>query len=314
LGLGIGLAFFADYLDNTVNKIEAVESTFALPILGAVPALASVERRKRLEGTTNGQEEQSFELITHQDRASMLSEAIRSLRTSILFSLPENPPRLLLVTSAEPGDGKTGVAVNLAIALSQLGGDTLLIDADMRGPNCHRILGLDRTPGLSNFLVGDVELGTVIKPTAIPTLFYLLPAGQSPLNPAELLSSERMSAALDSLTQQFRYVIIDSPPVLGFTDSVLLSTLAEATLFVIRAGKTPRDAAQRAIGMLNAVNAKILGVVLNHLDMQSNGYSQYRDYHDYYRKKSEHQGAMAKKQRDRSNTAGGSHAHGHESP
>ncbi|HWR21409.1 MAG TPA: polysaccharide biosynthesis tyrosine autokinase, partial [Verrucomicrobiae bacterium] len=302
LSLGIGLAFFADYFDNTVNNIEEVESTFALPILGAVPALASVGQKKRLKGTTNGQEEKSFELIMHQDRASLLSEAIRSIRTSILFSLPENTPRLLLVTSAEPGDGKTGVAVNLAIALSQLGGDTLLIDADMRCPDCHRILGLDRTPGLSNFLVGDAELSAVIKPTAIPTLLYLLPAGQSPLNPAELLGSERMSATLDLLTQQFRYVIIDSPPVLGFTDSVLLSTLVEGTLFVIRAGKTSRDAAQRAVGTLDAVNAKILGVVLNHLNLQGNGYSYYQDYHDYYRRKSEHQGVMAKEQRDRNNT------------
>lgn len=297
LGLGIGLAFFADRLDNTINKIEEVEPTFALPILGAVPALASVERRKRLRGATDSRDARSFDLIMHHDQTSLASEAIRNIRTSLLFSLPENPPNLLLVTSAEPDAGKTGVAVNLAIALSQLGGDTLLIDADMRCPDCHRILELDRTPGLSNFLVGEAELSAVIKPTAIPTLLYLLPAGQSPLNPAELLSSERMSAALNFLTQQFKYVIIDSPPVLEFTDSVLLSTLAEGTLFVIRAGATPRDAAQRAIGMLNGVNAKILGVVLNHLDLQNTGYSYYHDYDDYYHRKSEQRDAVVS-QRD----------------
>jgi capsular exopolysaccharide synthesis family protein len=292
LSLGIGLAFFADYLDNTVNKIEEVESTFALPILGAVPALASVERRKRLKGTTNnGQEAKLFELAMYQDQSSLVSEAIRNIRTSLLFSLPENPPKLLLVTSAEPGDGKTGVSINLSIALSQLGGDVLLIDADMRYPDCHRILGQDRTPGLSNFLVGDAELSAAIKPTAITNL-YLLPAGQSPLNPAELLGSERMKVALDLLCQQFKHVIIDAPPVLGFTDSVLLSTFAEGTLFVIRAGKTVRDAAQRAIRMLNAVNAKILGVVLNNLDLHSNGYSHYQDYHDYYHRKSERHGSV----------------------
>lgn len=312
LSLGIGLAFFADYLDNTVNKIEEVESTFALPILGAVPALASVERRRRLKGTTNGQETKLFELAMYQDQSSLVSEAIRNIRTSLLFSLPENPPKLLLVTSAEPGDGKTGVSINLSIALSQLGGDVLLIDADMRYPDCHRILGQDRMPGLSNFLVGDAELSAVIKPTATSNL-SLLPAGQSPLNPAELLGSERMRDALELLCQQFKYVIIDAPPVLGFTDSVLLSTFAEGTVFVIRAGKTVRDAAQRAVRTLNAVNAKILGVVLNNIDLQSHGYSYYQDYHDYYHRKSERHGVVAREQHDRSNTPGASHAHEHES-
>ena len=286
LSLGIGLAFFADCLDNTVNKIEEVESTFALPILGAVPALAAVERRKRLGGTANGQEIKTFELAMHHDQSSLVSEAIRNIRTSLLFSLPDNPPKLLLVTSAEPGDGKTGVSINLSIALSQLGGDILLIDADMRYPDCHRILEQDRTPGLSNFLVGDAELSATIKPTAIPNL-YLLPAGQSPLNPAELLGSERMRDAMELLCRQFKHVIIDSPPVLGFTDSVLLSTFADGTLLVIRAGKTVRDAALRTVKTLDSVNAKILGVVLNNLEISGNGYSYYRDYHDYYHRKSE---------------------------
>lgn len=286
LSLGIGLAFFADYLDNTVNKIEEVESTFALPILGAVPALASAERRKRLKGTTNGQGAKAFELIMHQDQSSLVSEAIRNIRTSLLFSLPDNPPKLLLVTSAEPGDGKTGVSINLSVALSQLGGDILLIDADMRYPDCHRLLEQDRTPGLSNFLVGDADLSAAIKPTTIPNL-YLLPAGQSPLNPAELLGSERMRDALELLCRQFKHVIIDSPPILGFTDSVLLSTFADGTLLVIRAGKTVRDAALRAVRTLNAVNAKLLGVVLNSLELHGNGYSYYQDYHEYYHRKSE---------------------------
>lgn len=286
LSLGIGLAFFADYLDNTVNKIEEVESTFALPILGAVPALTSAERRKRLKKATNGQDAKSFELIMHQDQSSLVSEAIRNIRTSLLFSLPENPPKLLLVTSAEPGDGKTGVSINLSVALSQLGGDILLIDADMRYPDCHRLLEQDRMPGLSNFLVGDAELSATIRQTAIPNL-YLLPAGQSPLNPAELIGSERMRDALELLCRQFKHVIIDSPPVLGFTDSVLLSTFADGTLLVIRAGKTVRDAALRTVRTLHAVNAKLLGVVLNSLELHGNGYSYYRDYHDYYHRKSE---------------------------
>ncbi len=295
LGLGIGLAFFADYLDNTVNKIEEVESTFALPILGAVPALASVERKKRLKGMTNGQDVKPFELIMHQDQSSLVSEAIRNIRTSLLFSLPENPPKLLLVTSAEPGDGKTGVSMNLSVALAQLGGNILLIDADMRYPDCHRILEQDRAPGLSNFLVGDAELSATIKPTMVPNL-YLLPAGQSPLNPAELLGSERMKVALELLCRQFKHVIIDSPPLLGFTDSVLLSIVADGTLVVVRAGKTVRDAALRAVRMLNAVNAKILGIVLNNLELRGNGYAYYQDYHDYYHRKSElHGSAMSRR-------------------
>lgn len=290
LSMGVGLAFFSEYLDNTLNTVEEVEDAFGLPILGIVPALAYVERRKRLRGATNGEGKHSFELIMQQDQTSLLSEAIRNIRTSLLFSLPENPPKLLLVTSPEPGDGKTGVSINIATALSQLGGDVLLIDADMRYPDCHRILGQDRTPGLSNFLVGDAELTKVVSSTSIPNL-YLMPAGQFPLNPAELLGSERMKVALELLCQQFKHVIIDSPPVLGFTDSVILSTVADAVVLIVRGGKTTREAAQRTIITLEGVNAKILGVVINSIDLHGNGYSYYSDYLDYYRRKSETRGS-----------------------
>jgi capsular exopolysaccharide synthesis family protein len=178
------------------------------------------------------------------------------------------------------------VSINTAIALSQLGGDVLLIDADMRYPDCHRILGQERTPGLSNFLVGDAELTQVVSSTSIPNL-HLMPAGQLPLNPAELLSSERMKTALDLLCQQFRHVIIDSPPVLGFTDSAILSTIVDAVVLIVRGGKTTREAALRTIRTLEGVNAKILGVVINSFDIQGNGYSYYVDHLDYYRRKSE---------------------------
>jgi capsular exopolysaccharide synthesis family protein len=226
----------------------------------------------------------------HEDKTSLLSEAIRNIRTSLLFSLPENPPKLLLVTSAEPGDGKTGVSINISTALSQLGGNVLLIDADMRYPDCHRILGKDRTPGLSNFLVGDAELTQVVSATSVPNL-YLMPAGQFPLNPAELLGSERMKVALDLLCQEFKHVIIDSPPVLGFTDSAILSTVADGVVLIVRGGKTSREAVQRTIRTLDGVNAKILGVVINSLDLYGNGYSYYGDYLDYYRRKSESRGS-----------------------
>ena len=286
LSMGVGLAFFSEYLDNTLNTVEEVEGAFGLPILGVVPALAYADRRKRLKGATNGEGDHTFQLIMYQDQTSLLSEAIRNIRTSLLFSLPENPPKLLLMTSPQPGEGKTGVSINTAIALSQLGGDILLIDADMRHPDCHRILEQERTPGLSNFLVGEVGLARVVRATAIPNL-HLMPAGQFPLNPAELLGSERMKVALDLLRQQFRHVVIDSPPVLGFTDSVILSTIADAVVLIVRGGKTTREAALRTIRTLNGVNAKILGVVINSLDLQGNGYPYYSDYLDYYRRKSE---------------------------
>jgi capsular exopolysaccharide synthesis family protein len=287
LSMGVGLAFFSEHLDNTLNTVEEVEGAFGLPILGAVPALAyAANRRKRLKGATNGEGHHSFHLIMYQDQTSLLSEAIRNIRTSLLFSLPENPPKLLLMTSPQPGDGKTGVSINTAIALSQLGGGVLLIDADMRYPDCHRILEQERTPGLSNFLVGEAELARVVRATAIPNL-HLMPAGQFPLNPAELLGSERMKVALDLLCQQFRHVIIDSPPVLGFTDSVILSTIAEAVVLIVRGGKTTREAALRTIRTLDGVNAKILGVVINSLDLRGNAYPYYSDYLDYYRRKSE---------------------------
>jgi capsular exopolysaccharide synthesis family protein len=288
LTMSVGLAFFSEYLDNTVNTVEEVEYAFGIPLLGVVPRLSFAEGKKRLRGANGIDGEGPFASMTHRDHTPLLGEAIRSIRTSVLFSLPETPPKLLLVTSPQPGDGKTGVSINLAVALSQLGGSVLLIDADMRHPNCHRILGQGRVPGLSNFLVGDEELGAVIKATRIPKL-YLMPVGQLPLNPSELLGSERMKFALAILCHQFKHVIIDSPPVLEFTDSVILSTMAQGVMLIMRGGKTSRDAAQRAITMLERVNAKIVGVVLNNVDLKGNGYSHYRgsrEYQDYYRKRS----------------------------
>jgi succinoglycan biosynthesis transport protein ExoP len=291
LTMGIGLAFVFEYFDNTLNTVEEIEYAFGTPIMGLIPGLAYVERKKRLKAVIDGNGKSSFELSMQHDPSSLISEAIRTIRTSILFSLPETPPKLLLVTSPEPGDGKTGLSVNLAVALSQLGREVLLIDADMRYPDCHRILGQDRAPGLSNFLVGDADLTATIKPTKVPKL-YLMPAGQYPLNPAELLGSERMKASLDLLGQQFSHVIIDSPPVLGFTDSVLLSTITDGVLLVIRAGKTSRDAAERTIRTLDGIHAKLLGVVFNNVNIAGHGYSYYSHYLDYYRRKSEQQSSI----------------------
>lgn len=287
LGMGVAAAYFFELFDKTVKSAGDVEYAFNAPVLALVPRTADAQRNRYLQAISNGTEENSFELTMHYEQASMLSEAIRHLRTYLLFSLPENPPKCLLLTSAEPGDGKTGIAVNLSIALAQTGAEVLLIDADMRHPRCHKICGGDAAPGLSDYLTGDKELTQVVKPTTIPRL-HLLPAGQALLNTAELLSSEheRMRAAVNQLCRQFRHVIIDSPPVLGFTDATLLSTIAEYIVFVVRERKTSMEATHAALRVLDQVNAKLLGVVVNNAEPDDNRYH-YGYYSESYRSRSE---------------------------
>lgn len=223
-----------------------------------------------------------FALVTHSDLRSMLTEAFRTLRTSLLFSSPESPPKSILCTSAHPAEGKTGVAMNTAITLSQLGRRVLLIDGDMRRPTCHQLLDLPATPGLSDYLTGNAELASIIRQTAVPHL-HCVPAGTAPINPAELLASSRMRATLAGFAQAFDHVVIDAPPLLGLADAAILATMASGVILVVRAEQTPREAIQQALKPLIELHVKLLGIVLNHVNVRLNGYSHYYAYHSYYR-------------------------------
>jgi capsular exopolysaccharide synthesis family protein len=279
LFLGVGLAFFLEYLDNTVKTPEDVEQLIRLPAFGMVPEI-SYERRRRVESGTS----YPVELITFVHPKSMLSEAYRNIRTSILLSFSERPPKRIAISSPNPAEGKTTTVINTAIALSQTGVQVLLIDADMRKPRIHKIFREEDGAGLSNFLSGNAALDSVIKKSDIPNLYYI-PSGPIPPNPSELIGSKLFKNMMESLGERFDHIVLDSPPVLGFADAIILSTSVEGVILVVLGGKTPRETLQRAKEVLHQVNAKILGVVINRIDIQRSdyGYYYYR-YHYYYGK------------------------------
>jgi capsular exopolysaccharide synthesis family protein len=278
LFLGVGLAFFFEYLDNTIKTPEDVEQLIRLPSFGMIPEM-SYERRKRLESSSY-----PVELITFGHPKSMLSEAYRNIRTSILLSFSERAPKKIVISSPNPIEGKTTTVINTAIALSQTGAQVIIIDTDMRKPRVHKVFDYENGVGLSNFLSGHAELESIIKKTDIPNLCYI-PSGPIPPNPSELIGSNLFKNMMKSLEGRFDHIVLDSPPVLGFADSVILSTSVDGVILVTLGGKTPRETLQRAKEVLHQVNAKILGVIINRIDIQRGdyGYYYYR-YHYYYGK------------------------------
>jgi polysaccharide biosynthesis transport protein len=280
---GIGLAFLFEYLDTNIKDTKEVESLLRVPALGVVPSRAAFERmlarRKTLEaGSTSPT---PFALVAHSELPSVFAEAFRNLRTSILYSTPERPPKTLMMTSLQPEDGKTSLVTNLAITLAQLGGSpVVLVDADMRRPMVHRVLNVESTPGLSTYLTGQADLDQVIVPSGIPNLF-VIPAGRIPVNPAELLASARLREGIEALSQRFAYVVFDTGPLFGVSDAMILAGQLEGTVLVLRHGRASRDAAQRAIRSLVAVRARLLGVILNDVDIHANSYGYYDSYYGY---------------------------------
>lgn len=223
--------------------------------------------------------------ITFDDARSPISEAFRVVRTSILLSHEAKNARILLFTSPYLGDGKSTLAHNVAIALTQVNRSVVLVDCDLRRPGIHKTFDLSNATGMSAYLSGEAELMAVIQETRIPKL-YAIPSGAIPLNPSELLTSERMDMALEHLSQKFDYVIIDSPPLLMVTDGYVLSSIVDGVILVAKADKLPKDALQRTKQNLTEVNAKILGVVLNKMDSRGAryGYGGYYQYGDAERK------------------------------
>ena len=279
---GVALAFFFEYLDTSIRDPREIEALLHVPTLGLVPTRSALPAH--LDGRPLGAGDGppgaygAFALVAHQATSSILAEAFRNLRTSVVYATPERPPKTMLVTSLQQQDGKTSVSTNCAITLAQLGtGDVLLVDADLRHPDLHRILDVPQTPGLSDLLVGGVGVAEVIRPTRIPGLF-VIPAGPVPTNPAELLFSPRFTQALAAVGERFAHIVIDSPPMMGVSDTLVLAPRVEGVILVLRHGHTGRDAAQRAVQMLGSVRARLLGVVLNHADVRSTA-AGYQYYH-----------------------------------
>ncbi|HZS09417.1 MAG TPA: polysaccharide biosynthesis tyrosine autokinase [Blastocatellia bacterium] len=290
LASGIGLAFFMEYLDNTVKSVDDVTRYTQLPTLAIIPVIAAagsrmLSGRKSSVAINSGSADKST-LVTRlkpgqvmvNDTRSAAAEAYRVLRTSLLLSSAGRPPQKVLITSAQPGEGKTTTIVNTAISLAQLGSSVLIIDCDLRKPSAHKVFGVNFTHGLSTYLSREVPIADLIHETHIPNL-SLLPCGPIPPNPAELLSSERMKNMLRLLSEHYDHILIDSPPLINVADPVVLSTLVDGVIMVIQGGKATRDAVRRARGELAGVGAKVFGVVLNNLDLRKEGYS---DYYYYY--------------------------------
>lgn len=277
--LGIGLALFVEYLDNTVKSTEDVDRLLGLPVLGLVPALESLERRpwSALPRLPRRKEEERPILISQRQRSSF-AEAFRTLRTSVLLSHAEHPPRTILFTSSGPGEGKTTTAVNTAISLAQMGARVLLIDGDMRKPGLHKALNVKNHPGLSAYLTRPLDLETVIVHQPAENLF-VIPAGAIPPNPSELLGSAKMRELMKQVSERYDFILLDSPPV-STPDTLVLSALVDGVILIIRCGETPRELVHRAHQALLDVNARIFGVVLNRVDVTQDGYSYY--YYRYY--------------------------------
>ena len=269
--LGIGLTVFLEYLDNRVKTPEEIEQELGLPSLGLIPITPAVP------GKANP--------LISDGAPPNFSEAFRALRTNILFSAADGGPRSIVVTSTGPGEGKTMVAGNVAIGLAQTGQRVLLIDADMRRPRAHELFGVPVEPGLSNLLVGASKPSEVVQASGVENL-WIMPAGKTPPNPAELLGSRRYANLTGSLGGHFDCVVIDTPPVMAVTDAVVVAHLASGVLFVIAADATSRQAAQTALDQLEHAQARFLGAVLNRVDVERHSYYYARyyrkDYANYY--------------------------------
>jgi capsular exopolysaccharide synthesis family protein len=306
--LGIAAAFLQEHLDNTLKSSEDIERFLQIPSLGAVPAMELSANPRRLHGFqnngavleagksngTNGHNGSNgnngskngtrlappWNRIEVQDGGGhphgALAEAFHGLRTSVLLSTAKRPPATLLVTSAQQGEGKTTVAANLAASLAQLGDSVLLIDADLRRPSLQKFFQVSRSTGLVNYLTGDSDWRSLVwqaAPIGVSVLF----CGPVPPNPADLLSSEYMRSLIREASKEYKFVVLDSPPLLNLSDSRILATLVDGVILVVGGGTTPRELVQRAY--LSAVDAgsHVIGATINFADVRNDYY--YSGYH-----------------------------------
>ena len=289
LGLtaGVGLAFFLEHLDNTLTP-EDIQRYLHLPSLGMVPDFLKLDKgsysygRKVLGHTppqpsNSGNGALKKELVLSHHPLSMVTESYRTLRAAILLSRAGGPPKTILFTSALRDEGKTTTAVNTSIIFAQMGFRVLLLDADLRRPSCHKLLGINNGVGLTELLTGQIELEDMVtKSTATNNLFFIS-SGSIPPNPAELLGSRKMHEVVTALQKRFDCILIDSSPIIPVTDALHLSTLVDGVLLVVDGQKTPKQAVKEVRSRLNNARAKTLGVVLNRVNLKN------PDYPDYYR-------------------------------
>lgn len=277
LSSGIGLAFLLEGLDNTVRTPEQAQAISGLPSLGMIPSggknIGDAAAAK--QGLAVASSKEVVELITQSRPQSQMAESYRALRTSLLLTSLGAPPKTILITSALPREGKTTTSINTAIVLAQKGVRVLLVDADLRRPTVHKALGLGPRIGLSNVVTGGATLQqATVRSSLLPNLF-VLPAGTPPPNPAELMASAQMTQLLAELRDQYDHIVVDTPPTLSVTDAVVLATRADAVVLVIRSSQTTKPALRRSREILAQVNARVAGVLLNAVNLDSADYYYY---------------------------------------
>ena len=271
--LGLVLAFGLDKLDDSVKSPDELRDQLELPMLGLIPAIRAERKGRRGADAGVGR------LITHVDPRSPVAEAYRSMRTNLAFARAQQSPQAIVVASPGPSDGKSTTVANLAITFAQQGQRTLLIDADLRRAVLDKGFNVGRSPGLTEVIIGEHTLDDVVHETGVPNL-SIVASGRFPPNPAELLGSTRMQEILHEAKARFDVVLLDSPPLLAVTDAAVLSTMVDGVVLVIRTERTKRDAVRRALGHLRSVRGRLLGAVLNDVDMRSGAY--YGSYGHYY--------------------------------
>jgi capsular exopolysaccharide synthesis family protein len=266
LMLTVGIIFLVEFLDDTVKNPDEITNRFQVPVVGIITH----------HDTGNGHP------IAQVEPRSPVAEAFRSIRTNLRYASVDRTITRILVTSPMPGDGKTTIAVNLAISLAQSGSHVTIMDADMRRPSLHRALSIKNRVGLSTlFVQRTLHIEGSIQSTKIPNL-TMVSSGEIPPNPSELLGSIKMQEIIDSIQKQTEVLVIDTPPIMSVTDAVVLSPLVDGVVLVVRPGATKMDALKHAIEQLRRVNANIIGVVLNDIQIQRTRYRYYRSYYSYY--------------------------------
>lgn len=278
LFLGLLFAFLREQMDSSVKSPADVENHLGLAFLGLLPSVDGDGELSKSRPTAPRRQPEALELLVHDRPLSAVAEAARGVRTNLLFMNPDHPPRSLLVTSSGPSEGKTTVGCAIAVTLAQGGQRVCIIDCDLRRPRLHRIFPEPGAPGVVNALLGEATLDEIVIPTKVPNLSCVR-AGPIPPNPADVLHSEKFQELLRQLIERFDRVIIDSPPVAAVADATVLSTLIDGVVFVVRAFKTTRLLAQQGLRSLLDVDANVVGVVLNAVDLQrEQGYYQYYYY------------------------------------
>jgi capsular exopolysaccharide synthesis family protein len=286
LGIGMGYAFVREFLDNTVKAVEQLERK-GLTVLGIIPDMHHKTGQHAVtqatEKPSKGGVDFKRRLITYEDPKSPISESYRSLRTNISYASADKKIKSIIVSSPQPGEGKSTTVANLAIAFAQLRKRTLLIDADLRKPVQHNVFDFPRGPGLAEYLVGEVEdFNSIIHETKVEKL-NIITAGGLPPNPSELLGSDRMSKFVDKLEQEWDIILFDSPPIVAVTDSSMISAEIDALVMVVKAGQTDRAAVDRALDTIANVRSPLIGVVLNGANPETlaGKYSYYYSYYHY---------------------------------